>query len=76
MDIEVVFGSVLQQVRKSKKMSQEQLALQANLDRTYISMLERGARKPTINTLFKLSMVLDVKPSQLIEYVEEIVFKN
>ncbi|MFE4115788.1 helix-turn-helix domain-containing protein [Priestia sp. YIM B13448] len=76
MNIEKAFGEVLKQMRNKKKMSQEQLALEANLERTYISMMERGTRKPTINTIFKLSRVLGIKPSQLIECVEEIVFEN
>ncbi|MEW4210697.1 helix-turn-helix transcriptional regulator [Priestia megaterium] len=75
-NIESVFGEVLQEMRKKRKMSQEKLALQSNLDRTYISMLERGARKPTITTVFKLAQVLGIKPSQLIEKVEEILFEK
>ncbi|PGR66386.1 helix-turn-helix domain-containing protein [Bacillus cereus] len=48
-------------------MSQEKLSFNSGLDRTYISLLERGKRKPTINTVFALANALNIKPSQLIE---------
>ncbi|MGV6975157.1 helix-turn-helix domain-containing protein [Bacillus toyonensis] len=51
-------------------MSQEKLSFNSGLDRTYISLLERGKRKPTINTVFALANALNIKPSQLIEELE------
>ncbi|MBX9996060.1 helix-turn-helix domain-containing protein [Priestia aryabhattai] len=76
MYTEKVFGEILKKIRKKQKMSQEQLALACNLERTYISMLERGTRNPTLNTIFKLSTVLGVKPSHLINMVEESLDKT
>ncbi|HDR7662875.1 MULTISPECIES: helix-turn-helix domain-containing protein [Bacillus] len=71
MSIEQTFGNVLQEYRLNSKMSQEELAFNSGLDRTYISLLERGKRKPTINTLFALALALKVNPSQLIKKLEE-----
>ncbi|MEB9851326.1 helix-turn-helix transcriptional regulator [Bacillus cereus] len=71
MSIEQTFGNVLQEYRLNSKMSQEELAFNSGLDRTYISLLERGKRKPTINTLFALARALKVNPSQLIKELEE-----
>ncbi|MGG5787510.1 helix-turn-helix transcriptional regulator [Bacillus cereus] len=71
MSIEQTFGTVLQEYRLNSKMSQEELAFNSGLDRTYISLLERGKRKPTINTLFALSKALKINPSQLIKELEE-----
>lgn len=51
-------------------MSQEKLSFNSGLDRTYIGLLERGKRKPTINTVFALANALNIKPSQLIEELE------
>lgn len=51
-------------------MSQEKLAFQSNLDRTYISMLERGVHQPTLNTLLSLAEALNMKASELVEIVE------
>ncbi|CAM4168274.1 XRE family transcriptional regulator [Bacillus manliponensis] len=71
MNIEQIFGTVLQEHRLSSKMSQEELAFNSGLDRTYISLLERGKRKPTINTLFSLAGALNIHPSQLIKELEQ-----
>jgi len=51
-------------------MSQEALALEADLQRNYISLIERGINQPTITTIFKLAAVLKVQPSEMIAKVE------
>lgn len=66
-----VFGKVLRELREKKNISQEKLAEYCELDRTYISLLERGQRQPTITTIFKLAKALNVSPSALIEKVEK-----
>ena len=63
-------GDVLRQKRKKVGFSQEQLALECGLDRTYISLLERGLRQPTLTTLFVLAGSLGIKASRLINLVE------
>lgn len=70
MEIERVFGSVLKEVRNHRKISQSELANLAELDRTYISLLERGLRQPTIETVFKLAEALNTKASLLIQKME------
>jgi len=65
-----VFGKVLRELREEKQLSQEKLAEYCELDRTYISMLERGLRQPTITTIFKLAKALNISPTALIEKVE------
>ena len=65
-----IFGTVLRELRENKKLSQEKLAEFCDLDRTYISLLERGLRQPTLTTLFKLSDALNIKPSELVELVD------
>lgn len=50
---------VLRQVRTSRGLSQQDLALESDLDRTYISLLERGLRQPTLTTLIALASALD-----------------
>ena len=66
MKIEEVFGKVLREIRLEKKTSQEELAHTCGLDRTYISLMERGKRKPTITTIFALAFGLNVLPSFLV----------
>ncbi|WP_420823886.1 helix-turn-helix domain-containing protein [Sulfurifustis variabilis] len=57
-------------MRKKKNLSQEQLALNSNLDRTFISLLERGLRQPSLTTIFQLSRALDTSATELISTVE------
>ena len=71
MEIEQAFGEVLRKIRLENSLSQEELAHLCKLDRTYISLLERGGRKPTINTIFALATGLNVLPSALISETEE-----
>ena len=66
-----VFGKTLSRLRREKGFSQEKLAELAGYDRTYISLLERGLRQPTLTTIFDLSKSLDIAPHQLIQIVEE-----
>ena len=64
------FGAVLKELRTSAGLSQEKLALECGLDRTYISLLERGLRQPTLSTLFQLAETLEVQPSDIVASVE------
>lgn len=64
------FGEALAKARKRVGISQEKLAMEAELDRTYISLLERGLRQPTLSTIFVLADVLNIKPSSMTRSVE------
>ena len=64
------FGLVLRDLRKERGLSQEALALEAGIQRNYVSLIERGINQPTITIIFKLATAMEVKPSQLIELVE------
>jgi transcriptional regulator with XRE-family HTH domain len=55
--------------------SQEQLALDSNLDRTYVSLVERGVQSPTIRSLVKLATVLGVNPSEIVLRMESLMPK-
>lgn len=70
MKIEQIFAEVLKEERNRKNISQSELANLAELDRTYISLLERGLRQPTIETVFKLAEALNLKASTLIQKIE------
>jgi len=71
VDIKVVFGNVLKELRAEKGVSQERLALEAELDRSYVSALERGIYQPSITKLFDIARVLGVRPGEIIDRVEE-----
>jgi transcriptional regulator with XRE-family HTH domain len=64
------FGKVLRELRTKQGLSQEQLALDSGLDRTYISMLERGKRQPSLTTIFAIAENLNIAPSKIVRLVE------
>ena len=64
------FGKILRELRKKRGFTQEELAHRANLDRTYIGMLERGERQPTLDTLFALAKALKERPSSIVAKME------
>jgi len=67
MDIKAVVGRNVKQHREAKGLSQEQLAFEADLHRTYVSGVERGIRNPTVLIVAKLADALGVEPSKLLE---------
>ena len=71
MSIEEAFGVVLRQVRVEKHLSQEDLGDRSGLHRTYISLLERGLKSPSLSTLFRLSRALEIQPHILIKLTEQ-----
>ena len=60
------FGPVLRAQRHQKGFSQEELAHRVGLDRTYISLLERGLRQPTLGTIVKISSALEMPPEDFV----------
>ena len=68
--LENVFGEVMRDLRKKRGFSQEELGFETGYHRTYISLLERGLRSPTLTTIFQLATALEVKPSEIIRQVE------
>ncbi|MBA6090655.1 helix-turn-helix domain-containing protein [Pseudomonas sp. 17391] len=73
MDIGLAFGKVLRKRRKDAGLTQEQLALEADIQRNYVSLIERGLNQPTITIIFKLAGALGCSPSCLVEDVEMLV---
>ena len=67
----VIVGQVIQRFREQKKQSQELVSGFAGIGRTHLSAIERGERKPTLDTFFKIADALDVKPSILVAAIEE-----
>ncbi len=70
------FGLTLRQFRTRIHYSQEKLAMISGLDRTYISLLERGQRQPTITTILQLALALDISSADLVEEVEIMIREN
>lgn len=66
MDIVALLGRNVRTLRAARKLSQEQLALEAGMKRSYLSELERGLRNPSVRALGRLAAALEVEPSVLI----------
>ena len=65
-----IVGEAIAHCRKSKKISQEVLSGLADIGRTHLSAIERGERKPTLETLFKISNALNMRTSDLVREIE------
>jgi transcriptional regulator with XRE-family HTH domain len=70
------FGLVVREMRKARGLSQEALADEAHLDRTFISQLETGSKQASLTTIFRLAAALHVGASELIGRVEDRLVKN
>jgi transcriptional regulator with XRE-family HTH domain len=62
----IQFGNNLKKIRLLKGLTQEALALDIGFDRTYISLLERGKRNPSLLTLYRIAEYLKVEVRELI----------
>lgn len=71
--VPVAFGKILREQRLSAGLSQEALALESEVDRTFVSQIERGIRQPTLTTLWRLARALDSAPSALIARTERLL---
>jgi transcriptional regulator with XRE-family HTH domain len=71
VDPAVAFGQILRALRREAGLSQEQLALAAQIERNFVSLIERGINQPTIRVIFKLASALDIAPSMMITEVEK-----
>jgi len=73
LEPEVAFGRVLRTLRRQAGLSQEQLALDADVQRNYVSLLERGLNSASLKMIFKLSDALCVAPSEFLAQVERLM---
>lgn len=66
MELPAILGRNVREWRKRRGLSQEQLALDADMKRSYVSDLERGTRNPTIKAIARLAAALSVEPEVLV----------
>lgn len=72
----VVVGRVIQNFREQRKLSQEIVSGFAGIGRTHLSAIERGERKPTLETFFKISQALGIRPSVIMVEIEKELIKR
>lgn len=70
MEVAKVFGRVLREMRIEVGLTQEQLGLEADLRRTFISLLELGQQQPTLTTLIKLAIALKCPAHEIVSKFE------
>ena len=68
MDIRTAFGRNLRDLRLTRRLSQEELAFRAQIDRTYMSSIERGEANPTLVVLDRLARALRIPLTELVEF--------
>jgi transcriptional regulator with XRE-family HTH domain len=66
MDVNIFFGNRIKEERLKQNLSQEKLALEAEIDRTYMNDVEKGTRNVSLNIAFKLSKALNISLSNLL----------
>lgn len=66
MDVVQLLGRNVRHYRKLRGLTQEQLALEVEMERSYVSDLERGVRNPSVKALGRLAEALSVEPHALL----------
>lgn len=66
MDLRGVFATNLRRVRHAKGISQDELAYEAKVSRSYLSQIEKGAFYASLKVIGKLADALDVDPAELL----------
>lgn len=70
-----IVGEVIYEYRKKKNISQEVLSGLSDIGRTHLSAIERGERKPTLETFYRICVALDVKMSEVTAEIEKRIDK-
>lgn len=71
MDAGIAFGKVLRRLREAAGLTQEQFGFEADLRRTYVSILELGQQQPSLKTILKIAKALNCSPGSLLDMVSE-----
>lgn len=69
LDAKIV-GESISRLRRKKNISQEVMSGLAGIGRTHLSAIERGDRKPTLETLYRISLALNMKMSEIVAEIE------
>ena len=68
MDTKKLIGMRIKEIRRSKGLSQEQLAEKADINSKYLSRMERGTENPTLDMLLKLANVLEIEIWEMFDF--------
>ena len=65
-----VVGQIIRQKRQQKGMTQDLMSGFAGIARTHLTMIENGSKQPNFETIWKIAIALDMKPSELVAEIE------
>ncbi len=65
------YGCVIREFRDQAGITQEELAYEANFDRSYPSLLERGLRTPTLTVILEIADVLKVNAAKMVQETQD-----
>jgi len=71
-----MLGELMRKARLDAGMTQEQLALRAGIDRSYLSEIERDVRHPTVQMLLKICRVTNTSAAELVRQLESSLLKK
>ena len=66
-----VVGQTIRRLRKEKELSQDVLSGLAGIARTHLTMIENGAKQPNFETIWKIALALDLRPSEFVSIIEK-----
>lgn len=64
----IAFGNRVAKLRREKSISQETLAFECGINRTYIGEIERGEKTPSLTTILRIASGLKISTSELMNY--------
>ncbi len=76
MELDLALAATVKKFRLQRGLTQEELAFKCNLDRTYISLIERKKRNPTFQVLYSICISLEIPLSAFIQEVELLIETN
>ena len=72
----VTIGQTIRILRKEKGLSQEVLSGLAGIARTHLTMIENGGKQANFETIWRIALALDMRPSELVRRIEQEMEEN
>ena len=69
-------GAAIRKARQEKNLSQDVLCSFAGIARTHLTMIENGDKQPNFETIWKIAVALNMKPSELVSQIEQLIIEK
>ena len=69
-------GTAIRKARQEKNLSQDVLSSFAGIARTHLTMIENGDKQPNFETIWKIAVALNMKPSELVSQIEQLIIEK